>query len=356
MVVGCGALGNEVLKNLAMMGIGHILVVDFDVVEADNLSRSVLFTRDDALSGRRKAEVASERLRAINPMIEVTPLCGDIAYDVGLGIIRQMDVVIGCVDNRWARFCINRLCLRAGKPWVDGGIDGLEGTARVFIPGQNCYACNLGPEGQRDLAYRMPCAGTVRRNIAAGKASTTSITASIIGAVQVQEALKLLHQEALSDDSLTSLVGRMFCYEGEHLTTRTVDFKGYDDDCPEHELWDPIITTPMTNAWTVRDALSWMGSDACILLMNDCFVDYLALRSDDSRVEVMRPGRAVEAFVEQDDRLKGIPLSGLYQHEFREIDVSFPWQDLTLAELGVPERDILCVQTDGRICYYELVE
>lgn len=133
MVVGCGALGNEVLKNLVLLGIGHIVVVDFDVVEMGNLSRSILFLPSDAANKRLKVEVVAERLKAINPAVEVKTICGDVAYDVGLGLIRQQDVVIGCVDNRWARYCINRLCMRADVPWVDGGIEELEGTAQVFV-------------------------------------------------------------------------------------------------------------------------------------------------------------------------------------------------------------------------------
>lgn len=164
MVVGCGALGNEVLKNLVLFGVGHLVIVDFDVVESTNLTRSVLFRREDAETGRPKVLVAADRLREINPSVHILPLQGDICHDIGLGLLRQMDVVVGCVDNRWARYCLNRLCMRAGVPWVDGGIDGLEGTARVFMPGKNCYACNLGPEALKDLSYRISCSTAIRRN------------------------------------------------------------------------------------------------------------------------------------------------------------------------------------------------
>lgn len=362
MVVGCGALGNEVLKNLVLMGVRHLVVVDFDVVEADNLTRSVFFAIDDAKAGRKKALVIAERLQKMNPATEVQVICGDIAYDVGLGLIRRMDVVIGCVDNRWARYCINRLCMQVGVPWVDGGIDGLEGTARVFMPGKNCYACNLGPEGLRDLRYRMPCAGVVRRSMAAGKASTNSIIASVIGAVQVQEAFKLLYPEELAAGRLTSLVGSMFCYEGEHLTTKTVRFSGYDDDCPVHEQWNPIEATPMNVHTTVSDMLAWLrgqtNSEAVsILLDRDCFVDKVLLRADDSQVEVMLPGRAVEDFVARHPRLGGMPpQSALYQHEYRAIDATFPYQELTLSALGIPDREVLHVTADGKDCYFELSE
>ena len=361
MVVGCGALGNEVLKNLVQMGVKHIVVVDFDVVEPDNLIHSVLFTEVDAKEHRQKARVAAERLRTLNPAVEVKPLCGDIAYDVGLGLMRKMDVVIGCVDNRWARYCINRLCMRAGKPWVDGGIEGLEGTARVFIPGKNCYACNLGPEGLRDLKLRMPCSGIIRRAMESGKVPTTSIVASIIGAVQVQEALKLLHTEELTEGAYTSLCGKIFYYEGEHLTTRLANFEAYDDDCAMHDKWEPVMQSPLTVESTIKETLIWIAAktgtqEVSFSLGDDCFVDYVTLRSDNTKVSVMRPGREVATFVESHKLLRGIPFSGLYQHEYRMADSTFPFQELSLREVGLPVQDVLHVFTPKKEYFFELKE
>ncbi|MCD4665194.1 MAG: ThiF family adenylyltransferase, partial [Bacteroidales bacterium] len=108
MVVGAGALGNEVLKNLALFGIGNIVVVDFDRIEHSNLCRSVLFRAEDAENMEYKAEIAAKRIKEINPGINILPISGDIGSDVGLGVFRKMDVVIGCLDNRFARFLINR--------------------------------------------------------------------------------------------------------------------------------------------------------------------------------------------------------------------------------------------------------
>lgn len=356
MVIGCGALGNEVLKNLVLMGIEHIVAVDFDIVEESNLTRSVLFRQADALARRKKADVVSERLAELNPSVQVTAICGDAAYDVGLGLIRRMDVVVACVDSRWARYCINRLCMRAGKPWVDGGIDGLEGTARVFRPGQNCYACSLGPEGLKALARRMPCSQTIRRMEAEGSAPTTSVVASVIGAVQVQEALKLLHPERLENGRLTSLCGKMFYYEGEHLSTRIVGFAAYDEECACHECWEPVIGSPLTAQSRVRDVLAWLRDKSgdrhvCLHLTNDCFVDEVVRRADDSRITVMRPGRQVAAFMDADEDLRGCRLGDFYQNEYREVDETFPYQDLTLAELGLPPMDVLHA-TSGQADYF----
>lgn len=359
MVVGCGALGNEVLKNLALMGAGHITVVDFDRVETGNLSRSVLFTREDALKGRFKVDVAAERLAVMNPGIEVRTIRGDIAFDVGLGLIRKMDVVIGCVDNRWARYCINRLCMRAGVPWVDGGISYLEGTVRVFAPGKNCYACQLGPEGLKDLARRMPCSGIIRRDEQAGKAPTSSLIASVTGAVQVQEALKLLHPELLEEGTLTSLCGRMFCYEGEHMTTRVVELAAYDDDCPVHDRWEPVGNTAVTAETTVGQALEVLAHElgarkVTIHLSGDCFVDRVIRKEGNASLEVMLPGRAVAEKLGQDPAWRGIPFSALYQHEYREIDENFPYKSLTLGQLGIPEKDVLSISTPSGEAYMEM--
>ena len=358
MVVGCGALGNEVLKNLVQMGVRHMTVVDYDTIEPDNLTRSVLFTIDDAQQGRRKVDVVAERLKAMNSDVQVTTICGDIAYDVGLGLVRDMDVVIGCVDNRWARYCINRLCMRAGKPWVDGGIDRLEGTARVFRPGENCYACNLGPEGLRDLKFRMPCAGIVRRDMEAGKAPTTSIVASVIGAVEVQEALKLLHKEQLATGELTSLCGKMFCYEGQHLTTRLVNFKAYDDDCAVHDCWEPVVKSKITADMTVCEALEQLRqltSDAQPhIQLTDCFVDWVERRTDGQQIQVMKPGRDVADYLERHTALKGAPQHALLQHEYSVLDDSFPYQELTLTEVGIPAWDVLQVTTTRNKVYVEM--
>lgn len=359
MVVGCGALGNEVLKNLVLLGVGHIIIVDFDVVEMGNLSRSILFLPSDAEQKRLKVEVAAERLKAINPSVEVKTICGDVAYDVGLGLICQQDVVIGCVDNRWARYCINRLCMRAGIPWVDGGIEELEGTVRVFMPGENCYACNLGPEGLKDLARRMPCSGIIRRHEEAGSAPTTSVVASVIGAIQVQEAMKLLHQDAMKNGQMTSLCGKMFYYDGQHLTTKLVGFKAYDDDCAVHDRWTPIRPSAIRNGMTVSETLDMLHQELAaqsvsVSMENDCFVDYVSERSNDRQTFVMCPGRAVESVIERDEHLKGVLLSGLYQHEYRMIDHLFPYLELTLNRLGIPERDVLHVVADERDCYVEI--
>ena len=111
-----GALGNEIVKNLALLGVGHVFVADRDRVENSNLSRSILFRESDC--GRPKAEVAALRAAEIYPEIKVQPFLGNIVYDLGAGVYRWADVILGGLDNREARVAIN-LASRPGRQGLD---------------------------------------------------------------------------------------------------------------------------------------------------------------------------------------------------------------------------------------------
>jgi molybdopterin/thiamine biosynthesis adenylyltransferase len=191
MVVGAGALGNEALKNLALLGIGHIFIVDLDDIETSNLSRSVLFRSGD--SGKSKAELAALRLKEVNPDISVAFHRGNVITDIGLGIFRRMDLVIGCVDNIEARLFINEACWSLNKPWINGGIEAMQGVVDVFVPPDGpCYECTMSDLDYAEMNRRQPC-GLPPEQLNEGKIPTTPTIASIIAGVMVQEAMKLIH-------------------------------------------------------------------------------------------------------------------------------------------------------------------
>lgn len=199
MIVGAGALGNEILKNLALVGIGYMLIIDFDVVEATNLTRSVLFRPEDI--GKLKAEVAAQRLKELNPDVKVACICGDVTSDVGLGVFRSMDVVLVGVDNFGARIFANRACFKLGTPWINGGIQELVGEFHVYIPGKGaCYECNLPTEAYKEIKRRLSCLLPIEE-VKQGRVPTTPTIASIIGGLQVQEALKLTHRRKIAGGS-----------------------------------------------------------------------------------------------------------------------------------------------------------
>jgi adenylyltransferase/sulfurtransferase len=193
LVVGAGALGNEVLKNLALMGIGNLLIADFDSIEDSNLSRSVLFRAADR--GRRKVDAAAEAVKELNPDVNVKTWHGNINFEMGLGVFRHVDAIIGCLDNREARLSINRFSWQVNRPWVDGAIQELMGIVRVFWPGQGaCYECTLTDLDYQMINLRYSCPLLARQNILQGKVPTTPTSASIVAAFQTQEALKLIHK------------------------------------------------------------------------------------------------------------------------------------------------------------------
>lgn len=235
LVVGAGALGNEVLKNLALMGVGQILIVDFDTIEDSNLSRSVLFRENDR--GRSKAEVAAEGVKSLNPDVAVKAWHGDINYELGLGVFRHVDAIIGCLDNREARLSINRFSWAVQRPWVDGAIQELMGIVRVFWPGHGaCYECTLTDSDYQMINLRYSCPLLARENILQGKVPTTPTSASIVAAFQTQEALKLIHDmevqpgKALMINGLTNDI---------YLTEYPIK-----EGCFSHSTMEPIVELP----------------------------------------------------------------------------------------------------------------
>lgn len=243
LVVGAGAVGNEVLKNLALLGAGNIFIYDRDTIEMSNLTRSVLFRADD--TGRLKAETAASALTALNPDVRVHWQSGDVRFDLGIGLIRRMDVVIGCLDNREARLSINGKCYRAGRPWVDAGIGQLNGQVRVFKPPHGaCYECSFTDEDYQQVA--VPCNRLASVYAAEGKIPTTPTIASIVAGVQVQEALKLL---AYDNWHGRSLVGREFIYNGtvEDVSITSLPRR---EDCPAHRTLEPgqVVQLPKATA------------------------------------------------------------------------------------------------------------
>lgn len=109
-VIGEGALGNEILKDLALLGVRNVFVADRDRIENSNLSKSILFRERDC--GRPKAVVAAERAAEIYPDIRVQPFAGNVVHDLGQGIYRWADVILGGLDNREARVAINLAAAR----------------------------------------------------------------------------------------------------------------------------------------------------------------------------------------------------------------------------------------------------
>ena len=111
-----------------------------------------------------------------------------------MGLFRDVDVVIGCLDNREARWWVNRCCWKVGTPWIDGGIQEINGVVKVFVPPDGaCYECTMTENDYRLINLRYSCPLLRQEDLQAGKVPTAPTISSMIGGLQTQEALKLLH-------------------------------------------------------------------------------------------------------------------------------------------------------------------
>ena len=246
LVVGAGALGNEIVKNLALLGTGYVAIADMDRVELSNLSRSVLFReRDEGLS---KAECAARAARDIYPGMRVKAIDGNVLADIGLGWFRWADVVMGALDNREARVFVNSACARVGRSWFDGGIEVLHGVVRGFAPPSTaCYECTMSQVDWDLLNKRRSCSLLARRALAQHGTPTTPTTASIVAALQVAEAIKHLH-------GMRALLGRGLVFDGANHASYPVQYP-ISPDCPWHEMPSAIETCAVFNSGTVLEAI-----------------------------------------------------------------------------------------------------
>jgi len=353
MVVGAGALGNEVLKNLALLNVGNILIVDFDHIEYSNLSRSVLFRESDVIDKRLKSDVAAERIKEINPNIKTQTINGDIMVDVGIGVLRRMNVVIGCLDNRLARLFINRHCYKVEKTWVDGAIENLAGELNVYMPGVSCYESQLSDQEWQNIRHKMGCPDVARRNSLQGRIPTTPISSSIIAAMQVQEALKVVMGNVKH-----SMAGKKFLYEGMNNIIMTYETAVVNEDVESALRYEDIIEAKeLRSDSTIAEALKWLSSH---------------LKVDNPKIEYP-PGVILEITMEKSEKVVPLVISKAHfsddladeysEHQDEsiifskmtyEIDKDFPNQDLKLSDVGIPPLQILSVQTDDDLFFVEL--
>jgi adenylyltransferase/sulfurtransferase len=335
LVVGAGALGNEVLKNLALLGVGTVIVIDLDAVEPSNLSRSVLFRLEDG--GRSKAEVAAHRAGEINPEVTLHPIRGDVITDLGLGLFADVDVVIGCLDNREARLWVNRQCWKVGTPWVDSGIQEIQGVVKVFVPPDSaCYECAMTARDYQLLNVRYSCPLLRRDQILEGKVPTAPTIASMMAALEVQEALKLIHGLPVAAGSAMVFNGVTNQFYTTQLPRR--------DECLSHETYPEPTELSLGNRSTVTElfdeAAKSLEGPLTLALERDLVTSIHCPRCD-TRSEIFRPRTRVgiSEAVCPNCHEPGHP------EILSAIEEGSPLSSLSLAKVGIPPYDI--VRVDG---------
>ena len=212
LLVGAGGLGSPAALYLAAAGVGRVGLVDFDVVDESNLQRQILY--DTRWIGRPKLDSAADRLRALNPQVEIVLFPGRLSAGNARAILGDFDVVLDGTDNFATRYLTNDACFLLGKPNVYGSIFRFEGQVSVFWPGRGpCYRC----------IYPVPPPPGLVPSCAEG--GVLGVLPGVIGSLQATEAIKILLGVG------RSLAGRLVLYDALDLSFRELRLRR-DPACP----------------------------------------------------------------------------------------------------------------------------
>lgn len=344
LVIGAGALGNEIIKNLALLGIGNLFIADLDNIENSNLSRSVLYRAED--NGKPKALIAAHSAREIYPDMNVYFFNGNAVYDLGAGVYHWADIVLGGLDNREARLSINRNCWKVNKPWIDGAIEKIDGIARVFVPDGPCYECTMSDIDWDLLNKRRSCNLLTRSEMQSGKTPTTPTISSIIAGVQCQEAVKLLH-------GLESFAGKGFYFNGLTADSYLVEYQK-KEECYSHDTADEIFSLDRRSSdMTVRELLEIarqrLGEETTLELGREVLTKLTCPSCGQEESVFMSLGKAHVGMATCPNCGKERDLQTLFTIQGNE-----DFLDKTLEQIGVPKFDIVWARGLERFAGFEL--
>lgn len=210
LIVGAGGLGSPVITYLAAAGVGHIGVVDGDIVELSNLQRQVVFSTSDL--GRKKAVAAGERIKEINPDVRVEVYDEFLSLENAGDLIGQYDFVCEGSDNYATKLLVNDTCVKKGKPFTIGSLSRFEGQVMTHTDGSACWRCLYGaaPEQDENEPVDLGVLGSVP---------------GIIGAVEATEAIKFI----VGSGKL--LTNRLLSFNALTMETNVFEF-GRNPACP----------------------------------------------------------------------------------------------------------------------------
>lgn len=204
-VVGVGGLGSPIVSQLTAMGVGHLRIIDRDVVELSNLHRQTLYNDSDI--GQVKVEAAAKKLESMNPNIDVEPLPVSVNEHTAQKIIEGCDVVVDGLDSVMARYALNDACLQLKIPYVYGGAIGLLGSACTIIPDETaCLRCIFPSLADDD----MPTCST--------EGIHPSVL-SVIAGTEVSEAVKIIIGQK------PRLLNKLLYFDLADLTFDIIDIK-----------------------------------------------------------------------------------------------------------------------------------
>jgi adenylyltransferase/sulfurtransferase len=208
-ITGLGGLGSPIATQLAAMGIGYLRIIDHDTVDITNLHRQHLYSIDSV--GEPKTDVAAERLRKLNPYIEIEPVNIEITNENATKLVNDMDIVVDALDAMAPRYAINKACVDQNIPFIHGGVIRKIGTATTIIPHKTpCLECFKGGIDDSKLPSN------------ASQGVHSSII-NIIASIQTSETIKVLTGKT------PSLAGKLLFFDLEDLTMEFIEIAKQDN-------------------------------------------------------------------------------------------------------------------------------
>ena len=353
MVAGAGALGNEIIKNLALAGIGKILIIDFDEIELSNLNRTVLFRDKDI--GKPKASTAAEAIKDLNPDIVVKSIHGDLFFDIGLGFYRHTNLVISGLDNIAARAVVGRASYLTGVPFIDGGTWSYGGELKFFVPKKSfCYDCTLNEFDWQAANVRRSCTGfKIEASTQETPRPANILPTAIIGALVAQEAVKWLMGRP------TLMSGEAIVFNGLTLNLNISQLPGLDNCyCKIGQPYDEVEALNFSAAEvSVSDIISYfekeLGQDTRINLGRDLLTGYKCNNCGLSET-FEKPILQSKINTPETDLVcpncdnQRLPITISYIEKNSELSTK------KLIELGIPRGEILLVTSKKGSKYFEL--
>jgi len=212
LIIGAGSLGCPVALYLGSAGVGHLTLVDDDVIELANLQRQIGF--ELAQLGESKAEMLADRVRRINPLISIATVNQRLVDDDFNRLVKEASLVMDCTDNFDTRFALNRACVAAKVPLISGAAIRGEGQVSVYdqrVAGSPCYHCLYSEQGNEDLNC--------------SEAGVIAPLVGMIGSVQAMEAIKLISGIG------SPLIGRLLILDAWQMHWREMKL-AKDPACP----------------------------------------------------------------------------------------------------------------------------
>lgn len=263
--VGAGGLGSPALLYLAAAGIGRIGIIDFDRIDESNLQRQVLFSTETL--GKAKAKTAAEKLKILNPSIQIEHHDRELDVDSAEELFPSYDIILDGTDNFATKFLINDAAVKFGKPWVYGAIQGFDGQASVFnYEGGPCYRClqNEAPHSQV-----MSCAEN----------GVIGAVAGIIGVTQALQAIQIL----IRPPDFKPLAGKIWVLDTRTMQTRILNLRK-----------NPACTVCATD----KNSITLQYTPVACNRIPEISVSFLAKKNDYTLIDVREEGEWQQGHIE----------------------------------------------------------